>query len=280
MKSTFLPFCLAALCTLFTSQAVAQHETVEGPKERPKGAVLGFLGGMRIDEVGLNLGSNTDRYQSMDVDYMRHYTNRTSLTDIDLSGFDSDEALALSVFGTNIGVELVLSPLRMTRQSNLSQQLRVGFDFVVHREAMVTYTNWATSDALTYCIIQNEAMLNVSYIFRTNHMGNFSLFFGAGTTLGKTFGNRFIFINDSDVTYPDEERNFFGNTTDIRGRSSQFGRLYVPFGFDVAIAKTVRLGLEGRYGIGFENVAGHATHFIRDNVNVQMNLNFILPAAR
>jgi len=278
MKNLLLPLLLAVICMASSGRGHAQQLSEADP-QKPKGAIIGIFGGMRIDEVGVNLGVNNDRYQSMDTEFFRNYTNRTSLTDIDLSGFTSDEEFALNVGGSMVGVELTLTPARLAKNARHTQQLRVALDFVVDREAMVVYTENGTYNDIVYCIIQNEAMLNVSYIFRANMPSGFSFFGGAGATAGKTFGNRFIFINDTDETFPGE--GFSGyNTTDIRARSSQFARLYVPFGLDYTFGGGFRFGLEGRYGLGVENVAGHATHFIKNNIGVQMNFNYILPAGR
>lgn len=214
----------------------------------------------RVNQVGLYLGGHNDSYAAMSMDYMRAYAFRTSLVDLDLQGME--EEVFADVSSGMVVLSLGMQPLdRVGNVYRTNQELRFTVELQAGKEAMIAWSEQGSSNTLVYCVIQNEASINGAYLLRMDKLPVIDLFVGAGASLSRSFGNQFVFINESNVRYAGEQAGNQGASY-FRARGSAYYRLYLPFGLDLKLFENFRLSLETRIGAGVEHVRGDGGYSI------------------
>lgn len=247
--------CLLSLCLTLTLSA----------QEIPRWKSASF---------GLLLGSQTDRYAAMSMDYMRAYAQQTSLMDIDLQGMQQE--VISEVQGGMMVFSLSLNPRSAEGTHYLSnQELRLGLELHAGRESMIMWTEAGSTNSLIYCVIQNEVILNGAYLIRYEQLPIIDLYIGAGGGLGKTFANEFVFINETNQSFAGEHNNGDGHSY-FRASGSTFYRVYIPAGVDLHLFKNLELTLEARYGMGAERVSGDRTYRIPGTYAAMFGMKYLM----
>ena len=213
-----------------------------------------------VNQVGLHLGMQNDAYAAMSMDYMRAYAFGTSLVDLDLQGME--QQVFADVFSGMMALSVGMNPIAKSGTGyRTDRELRLSIELQAGKEAMVSFTDQTGDNTLIYCVIQNEASLNGAYLIRMDKLPIVDLFVGAGANLGRSFGNQFVFINESNQRYAGEQSGNQGMSY-FRAQSSAFYRIYVPFGLDLKLFEHFRLSLETRLGAGVEVVKGGGSYGI------------------
>ena len=250
-------YLLIVLLSLFAQPLLSQ----ELPRWRP-------------GNVGLQLGLNSDRYAAMSMDYMRAYAKQTSLIDLELGAMQQE--VISRVEGGMMVLSVGLHPLSQDGNTyNLNHELRFALELHAGRESMILWNEAGSSNSLIYCVIQNEAALNAAYLFRHSRFGIIEFYGGLGAGLGKTFGNEFIFINDTDRSFAGEQNTVY-NESVFRAVGSSFYRVYVPAGMDLRVFGKLKVNVEARYGVGAEKVKDDRLYMIPGTFAAIVGMKYLI----
>ncbi|MDN5211852.1 hypothetical protein QQ020_07310 [Fulvivirgaceae bacterium BMA12] len=251
---------------LFSAAAAAQSDMDPLAKSRK----------WHLNAASLSLGVTADTYNNLDMAYMRSFARNNQLTKIDLSEYN--QVVYASVAGANVGLDISFKTGtdRDLHLNKWQREWQIGMDIQFDREAMIDYETKSdppSFTSVTYCILNNVIDLRAAYLLKLNTYHRFSPHIGIGGSVGKTFNNRFLFLNSTDQNFDGELGNYFGDDTIIyTGMTSFFYHVTVPLGIDYNFGNNMALGLNSQIGLGVEKIKGGDTYFIPNNFQIGLSV--------
>ena len=118
---------------------------------------------------------------------------------------------------------------------------------VYQRETQDPDYGYPYNEELIYCLIENEFMIEASYLFRWQASQKFSLYGGAGANFGATYGNELIILGPENVIP--------GNRS-YEAVDSNYVRVLFQGGMEVTMLKRLGMYLEFQGGNGWQIVHG------------------------
>ena len=209
-----------------------------------------------------NQVTSTRSFQGLSVsfgileDQFKHVTSNNLISRI-RAGENPDEKInrysqigssIVSFHGVNLGLALIFDPTPKNDGFRFIQdELRVGANINLQRELMVdSYEKNETNfTPLTFCLLENEVMLQTSYLFKSTLLkGLMTFYLGPQLNVGSTWGNEFILLNQTPAT--------FGDNT-FETKKSNYFRGSALFGYSLDIYR-IRLQVEGTIGKGVQYI--------------------------
>ncbi len=206
------------------------------------------------------IGGYTDTYDNLTPQGMLSLIKSGQNYDFDLANYDQQDSYGAIMSGGNIGFEAVFNPFKTDGSSNLNQEIRVGASANIAREAMIDVWQNSPQDpndlsyypdynTVTLCIIENEFLLQSSYIFRAPYLdGLLDVYGGPSVNIGTTFGNEFIFLGGPEQT--------------LEARNSSYFRGSAVFGGSINL-KRFSYQMEGALGLGAQAIHGGGSNTLK-----------------
>lgn len=227
----------------------------------------------KVNAVGLNIGSFGDHYRDMTAEGMLSMAINFD-KQIDLDGYHLVYGGSnVSIEGGTIGAFISLSPRTRDKSSfNFNQELRLGANLNINREAMIEYHNspsrgYTGGNSIVYCVIENELTLSGAYLFRKRFSKRLSIYGGAGLNLGSTFDNAFLLIESDNTSFDTE-------TTEVAAKSSYYTRGFGQVGLTYHTLGHVAFNLDLQTGMGMQIVNGAQNNLISETCVVQMGAQY------
>ncbi|MEM1134750.1 MAG: hypothetical protein AAGI07_02840 [Bacteroidota bacterium] len=225
---------------------------------------------MTLKNVRFHVGSFFDTYDNLSPEGLLSMIKGANTSGFKLSDYEEAYRYA-RLEGGNIGFDLVFTPTKQLYNNKVTQEIRLGASVNLAREAMIDMSKitenenadpYYTGDFVGLCIIENEFVLQASYIFNFSIVeSKWQLYVGPGANFGSTFSNDFVFIGLSDELIPAKNSHFFRAYTTL-GTSLQFNRW--------------RVDLESIYGLGAQIVHQSDNNFMKRNRAVQLGISYQL----
>lgn len=251
------------VAVLLTATTVsAQTETTKSPT-------------WRLSSFGLNIGTVHDVYQRMNLDMMYDFTQNSALLDRDLTGME--EILYRESSGGRVGLNVTLSADRPN--ARYGHEIRLGA-FFSNREPLISYHapsefGEASGSSIIYCNVVNEVSLEGTYLLRRSlgKKEKFSLYGGAGISLGSSFNNKLVVMESSS-----DSTGMFASGSDsfYAGKSSLFTRVNVPVGIQANLINRVSFNFETIIGVGMQSVFGGRNYFIPFSGGIRLGISYNL----
>jgi hypothetical protein len=261
MKKVLLLMAISAI----SSWSFAQNETKK-------------IRGLKINSIGIEVGTNRDTYQKMDLETMYDLTQNPALLDRDLNGYESNFYRTTS--GGKIGFNLSFTPYsRKTGEYNSAHEIRLGAHYV-NSEPLISYYKFGQqgiSSSFMYCNMVNEVSLNGAYLFKKSPTIApwLSFYAGVGASLGSSFNNKML-VMESTITSNDDTSSKYSYESDFYdAKSSFYSRIYAPLGINVTIFNKVQFGFEGTIGSGMQSVYDGKTYLLPVTHGVKGTLAFV-----
>lgn len=216
-----------------------------------------------------------DRYETVDLGMMYNLTVTPNSLDRDLSGHDV--TYHRTVQGSKIGASVAFIPFdKKENDYSTKSEIRLGL-FYSERGTSLSYFLQDTSGAfksVNYSTQFKELNLNAAYVWKYNpkFAERFTLSGGLGIGLGSTFNDKTSVAEHFSSGQPGEIPNSIFNVYD--GKSSFFGRAYVPFGIDFALGKHFDVGLASTFGVSIQQVYSGENYFIPTNGSLTAKVTY------
>lgn len=235
-----------------------------------------------------DLGFAWDKYQDMDMEWMKQRTDQSGAFNEDLSGMEGGQVI-YSSFGANVGGQVLFTAPRLGNDLLISE-VRFGVAMILGKEAIVDfYDNNPTTqtnrdyNSLMYCFVENETRLSSEIVWRVLDESKITFYAGLGANLSASLANELYvfsdFMNNRSVTGNNFQPMDFNSVQDTYdGKSVFYQRLYVPVGIDIKMFRHLQGTVEYKIGGGMEKVIGGQTNTFRTGefnfglrVNIEMN---------
>jgi len=264
----FIVFVLIAFFVIPTSPSFSQDATVE--EESLK------LRKWLPSTIGIRMGGYEDHYQNLTLQGLQSMIgNQANLQDLLDEGFGEEYFTALT--GTNIGLQFSLNPFsRKKDRFNQNHELRLGVSMNTNRESMLVYQreafdtqfNYSYQEEIIYCLIENEVLIEASYLFRKPLGQKFSIYGGFGANYGSTYGNELLIIESLSEEPISESPNY-------EAANSSYFRFLMQAGMQVQVFKKMGMYLEFQGGDGVQIVHGGENNSL-ENCATFFGLNYDL----
>ena len=208
-------------------------------------------------KVGIRMGGYEDHYQNLTLQGLQSMIgSQTSLSNYLEDGFGEEYFTAIT--GTNIGLQFSLNPFSNKKgDHNLNHELRFGLSVNTERESMLIYqresvnnqSNFPFHEEIIFCLIENEVLLDASYLFHWPLSQKFLFYGGFGANWGSTFDNKLLII-ESDSQLLGEDTNNYTAT------NSSYFRVLSQVGMQVQVFDQLGMYLELQGGHGLQIVHG------------------------
>ena len=197
------------------------------------------------------LGTAFENYNSLSAKGLYAMLKPNQGTNFDISRYQRTDNFAAETYGGVIGFDLIFNPKNALGEINRNREIRVGMNINIERELMIDVSNHLFSSNPQWvglCLIENNVDLNAAYIFKTSGRDGVQLYGGPGATLSTAFGNRFLFVGDTN------------NTGEYKAYGSNYIRTYAIGGVNLQLWK-FSMFLEGNLGIGAQVVYNGDVNF-------------------
>jgi hypothetical protein len=229
----------------------------------------------RLSSFGINIGTIHDVYQRMNLDMMYDFSQNSALLDRDLTGMD--ENLYRESSGGRVGLNVTLTADRPN--ARFGHEIRLGA-FFSNREPLISYHEPSESGefsgrSIIYCNIVNEVSVDGTYLLRRSlgKKEKFSVYAGAGISLGTSFKNQLVVMETSSDTTGTFEPS---NDSFYDGKSSLFTRVNVPIGIQANLLNKISFNLEATIGAGMQSVYGGRSYFMPFSGGLRLGLSYNL----
>lgn len=224
----------------------------------------------RVNAVGIGVGDFGDTYQNMSVEGMKSMAIDLPSQNMNLTGLRQDQNTVM-ISGANLGAYISLSPRNSTKDGyRTGQELRIGLNANIDREAMIQYSDFNYDNSVIYCLIENEVNISASYLFSGTLWNRLGFFGGAGMNLGSTFNNSFLLIEDRS----DSNGNFESTTTTVDAKSSYYTRGFIHAGIMYHTLGRISFSLETQSGVGMQIVDGAKNNYLSDSCSGRIGLQY------
>ena len=225
----------------------------------------------QINAVGVTIGSFGDMYDNMTEEGMLSMANGLPNGSINSTAFSKVDNQVM-IEGGSLGAYISLNPRNRTQDGyNLNQELRLGINANIEREAMIEFSD-PSYNSLVYCLIENEINLSASYLFSRTFGRRFGVYGGLGMNVGSTFDNVFLLINNTN----EDDTSWEAGTTEVEAKSSYYTRGFLHLGLAYHMRR-ISLSLDVKSGMGMQFVDGAQNNYIKDScvgqLGVQYNFN-------
>lgn len=222
--------------------------------------------------IGFRIGGYEDHYQDLTLQGLQSMIgDQTELTDFLEDGYGQGYFTAIS--GTNLGIQFSLTPFsRRKGDYNPNHEWRFSLSTNTERESMLVYERsnpqytYSVQDEIIFCLIENEVILETSYLFHWPVSKKFSLYGGMGINLGSTFGNELL-VFGSEVQLLGEDMHQY------EAANSSYFRVLVQSGMQYQVLKRLGMYLEFQGGGGMQIVHGGENNQL-DNCATFFGINY------
>jgi len=165
-----------------------------------------------------------------------------------------------AIMGSNLGIYFSLNPYSKKKgRINTNHELRFGLSTNIGREAVLVYTSdvvnqnigYQNYDEVVFCLIENEVMIESSYLFHWTPGKRFSLYGGGGLNLGATHNNELLIFGSGVELDPTGE-----NTPSHEVLGSSYVRIIFQGGMKYRMIGGFGMSLEMQGGNGWQFVHG------------------------
>jgi hypothetical protein len=263
MKKTLLILAIATV----SSSVIAQTNTEK-------------VRSLKLNSFGIEFGTVTDNYRSMNLETMYDLTQNPALLARDLTGHDA--SFYRSSTGGRIGINASFTPYSSVNNGyNTSREIRFGATFT-NSEPMVSYNQSdieGNRSSIIYCNVVNEVSLNGAYLFKKSPVRApwLSFYAGLGASLGSSFNTQMLVMENTTIYDAETETTEYTNeTSSYAAKSSLYTRIYAPLGVSATVLRKVQFGLEGTIGTGMQSVYGGKTHLMPFSGGMKATLSYVL----
>ncbi len=250
MKCSFKPL-LILFCAVISFQSMAQF-----PLSKTKSKFTAIRG---------SIGGFVDDYGDLSAEGLLSLIKSNQDYNFDLRDYEELEGYT-TISGGNIGFEAIFNPYHTDGTINTRQEIRVGASANIAREAMLDVVHREDQSntyptPVTLCIVENEFLVNASYIFRLPYLDNMlDVYAGPSVNIGSTFGNEFIFLGGPEQTLEAKNSSYFRGGA-IVGGSVNLRNFYYQ--------------MEGSLGLGAQVVhQGNASMLTSSNFRFAIGYRF------
>lgn len=220
----------------------------------------------RVANFGVHIGSYFDSYSNMSQAGLESMIRGTDLPSIDLGHLIPNSDYYALMEGGRMGAYIALHPFSYGNQDyKWNQELRLGLSVNLDRELMLNYYNIDDTRQIrdiTYCLIENEAILSASYLFKKQIGRYLNVYAGPGANIGKTFNNTMLAWG-SDFDH-----------FESKASASTYTRLYAEGGVSLRTFKGLTITAETQLGAGMQIVHKGKNNFVSNTTAVTLGLQY------
>lgn len=228
-----------------------------------------------LAEFQFRWGGYEDHYNNLNLEGYQSMTRNADLSSY-LGTTSYSDVYVSAISGGNIGFSATLNPYSKKKEAiRKGQSLRFGVSMNMQRESMISYTRevYNTNQSYleyreaTFCMVENEFLMESAYLFSTNKSRVVSVYGGAGGSLGFTFGNEML-VFGNDVLLEDEAMH------EYKAKNSTYLRLNAIMGLNVRLFRGFGMFMESQTGGGWQFVHSGGDTYSIETCSFFMGFNF------
>ncbi|NVK66651.1 MAG: hypothetical protein HWE22_18810 [Flavobacteriales bacterium] len=228
-----------------------------------------------LASVSFELGRMKDRYPSINLETMNDWTQNPSEIERDLTGHSVTHDR--DVEGSRVGASVAFIPFNQSKKDySESQEIRVGLIYMVRGTHLsyVLQTETGAYKSVAYSTRFKEFSLQGAYVWKysPSFAKRFTFHGGIGLGIGSTFKDQTSvaehFSSGQTNEIPKSEFNVY------KGKSSLFGRAFIPAGIDFALAERFDVGIEANIGMGKQQVYDGSSYTIQTSGALYVKVSY------
>lgn len=230
-----------------------------------------FLGKKKAQLSGItfSIKGTGDIYADLSHEGLYSMLKPNERNNFNIKNYERAGSYNASMIGGRMGLDFSFNPKNKAGEIKFNREIRVsaslGFDKEIAIDVVPIGAVNAWENSITLCVVENDLTFDMMYLFKTPFLEVFELYAGPGANVGGTFGNRFIFMNETPSDQPE-----------YKARNSSYLRTCAVAGGAIN-AKFITFKLEALYGVGAQIVHNGDANFHQTfgmNISAGVRLNY------